>query len=141
MEFITLNQRELLRLRAVQQALDGVRTVAQAAEILSLSTRQVKCLTRRLCLRGAAAFASPQRGKPPNNAFHATVRERVLDLAQSTYKEFGPTFLAEKLAAREQLTISRETLRRWLVEAKPHQDAGERPGATPGSTDVFEEEI
>ena len=131
MELITLNQRELLRLQTTQQVVAGGRTVAEAAAILGLSTRQVKRLSRRLRLHGAAAFASPQRGKTPNNAFDAALHERVLALARSDYEGFGPTFLAEKLAEREEVTISRETLRRWLIEAKMHRPRRRREHPRP----------
>lgn len=131
MELITLNQRELLRLQTAQRVRDGALTVAEAAETLGLSTRQVKRLSQRLRLHGAVAFASPQRGKPPNNALDPTLRERVLDLAQSHYRGFGPTFLAEKLAERDGMTISRETLRRWLIEAKLHRPRRRREKPRP----------
>ncbi len=131
MELITLNQRELLRLQTTQQVVAGGRTVAEAAAILGLSTRQVKRLSRRLRLHGAAAFAFPQRGKTPNNAFDAALHERVLALARSDYEGFGPTFLAEKLAEREEVTISRETLRRWLIEAKMHRPRRRREHPRP----------
>lgn len=121
MELTPLSTRELLRLRTAQQALDGAITLADAAKALGLSIRQVKRLTRRLRIAGAARFASTRRGRPPNNAYNATVRDRVLELARSTYAGFGPTFLAEKLAEREKLQISRETLRQWLVAAHLHR--------------------
>ncbi|MCA1444973.1 hypothetical protein I6F07_33470, partial [Ensifer sp. IC4062] len=39
----------------------------------------------------------------------AIVRER--------YADFGPTLAAEKLAEHDGLTVSRETLRKWMAEA------------------------
>jgi hypothetical protein len=40
----------------------------------------------------------------------------VLRLYEQRYGDFGPTLAAEKLAEREGITISDETLRRWLRE-------------------------
>src|SRR6185312_6342486 len=98
METITLTERELLRCQTAQRVVDGVLSLAQAAMVLDLSTRQVKRLTRRLRIGGAAAFSAARRGQPPNNAFDVELRERILELARTVYAGFGPTFLAEKLA-------------------------------------------
>jgi len=83
LELITLNQRGILRLQTTQQVVAGGCTVAEAAAILCLSTRQVKRLSRRLRLHGAAAVASAQRGKTPNYAFDTALHGRVLVLARS----------------------------------------------------------
>src|SRR5918994_361911 len=41
---------------------------------------------------------------------------RVLGFSER-YADFGPTLAAEKLAERDGLTVSRETLRQWMTEA------------------------
>lgn len=126
-----MSTRELLRLRTAQQVLDKALSLAKAAEVLELSTRQVKRLVRRLRINGPVGFASTDRGRPPNNAFDPAVRERVIGLARSTYVGFGPTFLAEKLLEREKLQISRETLRQWLVAASLHRPRRRRDKPRP----------
>lgn len=131
MEFITMSKKELSRLQTAQRVLDRSMSVAEAATILGLSTRQVKRLTRRLRSGGAESFASPRRSRPPNNAFDASTRARVLDLAQAAYVGFGPTFLAEKLAERDGIAVNRETLRRWLIEAKLHRPRRRREKPRP----------
>ena len=131
MELVTLTKQAILRVQTAQQVLDGATSLAQAAQTLDLSIRQVKRLTRRLRVHGAQAFASPRRGKPPNNAFNAALRERVLNLARTDYAGFGPTFLAEKLAQREKIAINRETLRCWLIEAGLHRPRKRRQKPRP----------
>ncbi len=118
MEPITLTKRDLLRLQTAQRVIDGVLSIAQAAADLTVSTRTVKRLTRRLRIGGAGAFRSMRAGKPPNNAFDPAIRDLVLERARTTYAGFGPTLLAEKLAEREQIDVNRETLRQWLIRAK-----------------------
>src|SRR5665213_559660 len=131
MELTTLTEQELFRLRTVQRIMDQALSVPEAATALGLCARQIKRLVRRLRDRGAAAFASRKRARPPNNAFDPAVRERVLTLARSTYRGFGPTFLAEKLAEREQLHINRETLRHWLIAGGLHRARRRRPHPRP----------
>ena len=38
-------------------------------------------------------------------------------LADPVYRGFGPTLAAEYLHKRHQITVSKETLRRWMVQA------------------------
>jgi transposase len=131
MELLTLTVTELSRLQVAQQVLDRVLSVAQAAELLHLSSRQIKRLTRRLRQQGAAAFGSVRRGRPPNNAIDPLVRERAVELAGSTYRGFGPTLLSEKLAERDDIIVNRETLRQWLIEEKLHRPRRRRRKARP----------
>lgn len=131
MELITLTKQDLLRIRTAQRVLDGALTVAQAAAALDLCARQVKRLTQRLRLQGAAALASRRRRTLPNNAFDPALRERVLTLVRTGYAGFGPTFLAEKLAEREQIVVNRETLRQWLIAEKLHRPRRRRAKPRP----------
>jgi hypothetical protein len=44
-------------------------------------------------------------------------RDHVLDLVRAHYADFGPTFAREKLIERHQVAGSKETLRKWMIEA------------------------
>jgi transposase len=121
MESITLTEKELFRLRIVQRILDGNLHYADASRELNLSRRQAMRLAKRLRHEGPAAFASLKRGRPPNNRLPADVRERVLELIHVQYHDFGPTLLAEKLAERHDICVSRETLRQLLISEKLHR--------------------
>jgi hypothetical protein len=44
-------------------------------------------------------------------------RDHVLDLVRAHYADFGPTFAREKLIERHQVAVSKETLRKWMIEA------------------------
>lgn len=121
METITLTQRELLRLRTTQRIVDRGLSLAEGASALGLSERQLKRLVRRLRECGPAAFASSRRGRSPNNALSSATRERILDLASTTYRDFGPAFLTEKLAERDGISVSRESVRTLLISAGLHR--------------------
>ena len=131
MELITLSKRALSRLQVAQQVLDGNISVIQGAHALSLSTRQVKRLTRQLRIGGAETFASRRLHAPPNNAFDPATKARVLELAQTVYHGFGPTFLTEKLAERDGITLNRETARQWLIGAHVHRPRKRRQHPRP----------
>ncbi len=107
---------ELERLRVLQQVHDGVRRQREAAVALGLSERQLRRLVRRLEEDGAVAVASKRRGKLPNNRVADEIREAVLERCRGDYRGFGPTFLAQTLAERDRIDVSREWLRALLVE-------------------------
>ncbi len=65
---------------------------------------------------GATAIQHKARGKPPNNPIHRAKRDYVLALVKESYSDFGPTLAAEKLAEHHGFKVSRETLRKWMVE-------------------------
>jgi len=41
----------------------------------------------------------------------------VLELVRQNYRDFGPTLAAEVLRERHDIDVSRDTLRKWMVEA------------------------
>jgi len=115
MELVTLTTKEVRRLEVLQALAAGTLRQAQAARILDLSVRQVKRLWRGYRTGGAAGCASARRGHRPNNAIIDDVKARTLQLYRAHYADFGPTFAAEKLRERNGITLSRETLRQWLI--------------------------
>jgi transposase len=90
---------------------------ARAAELLSLSVRQVKRLKKRMREDGEAALAHANRGRPSPRRLPAPVRRSVLRLARTTYAGFNDHHLCEKLREVEGFCLSRETLRRLLRQA------------------------
>lgn len=114
-ETITLSKKEQLRLRVLNLVCIGDITAAEAAQRLRLSLRQIRRLLAAYRLEGADALAHGNRGRKPAVAFSHTVRQQVLERAADLiYAGCNDTHLAELLAEREGLTVSRPTLRRWL---------------------------
>jgi hypothetical protein len=95
---------------------DRVITQRQAAEKLGLCDRQVRRLLRCYERQGAAGLVSRKRGKPSNRRIHPSVKDAILGEIKARYAGFGPTLAAEYLAG-DGFTVSRETLRRWMIEA------------------------
>lgn len=48
-------------------------------------------------------------------------RQRVMEQLRRDYEGFGPTLASEKLAEREGLVVSRETVRRWMIAEGLHE--------------------
>ncbi len=93
-------------------------TVRRASELLRLSYRQTKRLWKRYRDGGEKAVIHRGRGAPSNNHLDSELKEKVLGRYRELYQGFGPTLAVEKLQEEDRLPpISRETLRRWLLEA------------------------
>lgn len=114
---VTMSTRELDRLRVLERVVDKTLSQRAAAEMLGLTTRQLRRLQRAYEAQGAHALASKRRGKPSNRRLAVAFRERVLELVRAHYADFGPTLAAEKLRELHGVAVSVETLRRWMAEA------------------------
>lgn len=110
-----MSEREIQKIEALAQVLDGSLRTATAAHVLDLSQRQVQRLVRKVRDDGALAVQHKLRGRPSNNRISDLKRDYILSLIRSDYPDFGPTLAAETLAARHGVRVSSETLRKWMI--------------------------
>jgi transposase len=101
----------------IRRVLSGKLSVEEAAALLGLSERQVWRLRRRFEESGAVGLWHRNRGKTPPNKIAEAVRERIVALARSRYEGLNDSHLAELLAEREGIRISRRSLQRVLRAA------------------------
>lgn len=113
---IAMSKKELTRLDIVQRVAGKQLRQAEAARLLSLTERQVKRLVRAWREQGAQGLVSKRRGRPSNHSLDAAFKAQTLDALRSRYSGFGPTLAAEYLRA-EDVQVSKETLRNWMIEA------------------------
>jgi hypothetical protein len=114
-DMIVARQGELKRLHVIEKVLEGIIKQVEAAEILSLSGRQIRRIVRRIRSEGSRGIIHRSRGKPSNRRISQRIKERVIHLYRSQYKDFGPTLASEKLLERNGIRINGETLRMWLL--------------------------
>lgn len=87
-----------------------------AASILGIGQRQVWRLLRAFRATGADGLISKKRGRTSNRVTPSEVRQTVMEIVKAQYADFGPTLAAEKLREVHGITLSRETVRAWLIE-------------------------
>jgi hypothetical protein len=112
---IWMSQRERDVLKCLSAVIRGELTQVQAGLLIKRSQRQVQRMIRRLESDGDRSVIHRLRGRPSNNRADPDRRKRVLRLYQKKYAGFGPTLASEKLAQDDQLPMSPETLRGWLM--------------------------
>jgi len=98
----------------IRQTMEQKLTQVQAGTVLGLTTRHIRRLIERVEQAGDQGLAHRGRGTPSNRRIPDTVKRKVLTLYEKRYGDFGPTLAAEKLAECHGISISDETLRRWV---------------------------
>lgn len=116
-DIIMATQEELRRLHVIEKVLEKGLKQVEAAEILSLSWRQIGRMVKRVKKEGQRGIVHRSRGRPSNRKIADQLKEKVIELYRKSYKGFGPTLACEKLLERDGVRISDETLRVWLLES------------------------
>jgi hypothetical protein len=118
MERILMSQQERDWLECLKRARDGVVTQKQAAEKMGVTDRWVRELLGRLKECGDAMVVHGLRGQASNRKIAGEVRAQALQiLSGPDWHDFGPTFASEQLAKRHNISVSKETLRAWMMSA------------------------
>jgi len=113
-DMITMSRRETKRLHIIHQTLDKRITQAKAAELVGLSSRQLRRMIKRVREEGDTGIGHRSRGKASNRRLSPKVKDKVLKLYRSQYRGYGPTFVCEKLLDTHKIKLGDETLRLWL---------------------------
>lgn len=114
---IEMSQKELKRSHIIQKRLEGHLIQKEAALQLDLSVRHVRRLEERMRDEGERGLIHGLRGKPSFRKVPEKIQQKVLRIYEKDYYDFGPTLACEKLAERNKIQISDETLRHWLIGA------------------------
>ena len=113
-----MTQAERDRLVALKKAKKKLITQKQAAEEIGVTERQVRRLLRKLKQKGDRAVIHELRGRPSNRKLAVELEQRaVAVLSDPVYGGFGPTLAAEYLHKKQEITVSKETLRHWMAKA------------------------
>ena len=126
MAVVSMSKQEFSRLEVLLRVQSGRLRVSDACVLIGLQRRQVFRLLRGLKRDGATSLLSKRRGKPSNHRLPAEVRILALSIVRERYADFGPTLAAEKLAEHHGCSVSRETLRGWMIADGLWQDRRHR---------------
>ncbi|HSL52689.1 MAG TPA: ISNCY family transposase, partial [Candidatus Deferrimicrobiaceae bacterium] len=107
-----MSRKEAPRAGLVKAALAGRITNAQGAQALGVSLRQFRRLKARYREAGVRGLVHRLRGRPSPRAVDVELRDRVLELVHTTYRDLNDCHATEKLREVEGLSVSRSTVRR-----------------------------
>lgn len=111
-DVLAMSQRERQRFHLLQMVIKGALSLVKAAATMKVSYRHAKRLAARFRQKGAAGLIHGNRGRLAPNRLPTALREKILALSAQPYGLFNDTHFAEQLAAIEQITVSRETVRK-----------------------------
>lgn len=114
---ITLSQRQLQRFKVMSLVEAGKITLKEAAQKIGRSYRQAKRIWKRVKEEGVKGVIHGNTGKPSNHGTPEELQDKVLQLSQNPYGEFNDTHFTEMLTEREEIRLSRETVRKIRREA------------------------
>lgn len=120
---VSLTQKEQQRLRVVSAIQTGAWSVAEAAQDLGLSERQIRRLRKRYKEEGVAAFMHGNRGRPSAHRIEEELRSQVVELGRGPYAACNDSHMRELLILREGIVLSRASVQRIRRQAgqKPKQ--------------------
>lgn len=127
MENRTMSIKEANRLSIMRQVDKKILTLRKASEELRVCERQTKRIRKRYLAEGEKGLISRHQGKESPNRIDLKLRASVVKILQrEEYIGFGPTLFKEKLRSRHGYYLSKETLRKWMIEeelweAKPQR--------------------
>lgn len=113
---IIMTAKEVKRLETIPKVDEKRLIHREAAQILGCTTRNIRYLLKRYRTEGPAGLLSKRRGKASNRAFSASFKGEVVDIVANKYNDFGPTLAAEMLEERDNIKVSDETIRKWMIE-------------------------
>ena len=112
-----MTQTDRDRLVALKKAQDQKMTQRQAAGELQISERQVRRLLMKLREGGDQAILHGLRGRSNRKIKEVEQNKAIEILSRDVYRGFGPTLAAEYMAKKHQMSVSKETVRKWMRTA------------------------
>jgi transposase len=111
-----MSLRDALRAGVCRQLIEGKVSEVEAAERLSLSVRQVRRHKKRVREEGEGGVIHRSRGRESPRRTPEATRESVVALYRERYSAWNMEHLREQLELVHEMKLSRETLRRVLLD-------------------------
>jgi transposase len=113
---LNLTMQEAERYKVISEVEGGYLKVGEAAEILSLSERQVYRIKARVRREGAGGVIHKSKGKKAPLWLTEKIKDKIDHLYKTKYRGFNLTHMTEFLNMEERIRVSRESVRQILLE-------------------------
>ena len=117
MEYIIMNHKEREQLIMFEKIKNKEISKAEAALQLGMTQRWIRKKYKRYVSNGASGLTHQSRNRISAKRWDNKEKDRAIELLQSKWQGFGPTFATEKLKEIESISVSRETLRKVMIQA------------------------
>lgn len=113
--YITLNKKEVRRLKILHKVMEGEVTQVSASEVLGIGDRQIRNLLEKLRKEGDRGIIHRNREKRSPRKMSSDQEGLIAEIVGRRYADFGPTLAAEKLEECEKIKVSKEKLRQIML--------------------------
>jgi transposase len=129
METLTLTRSEQKTIDMLTRLAARQITVERTAELLGLSTRQVRRKLKRFVAEGVNAIPHGNRGRTPHNVLDPELCARIVKLAgkDGPYHRFNICHMRELLAVNDGIRIGRSTLHKLVYPKAIASDQTDPP--------------
>ncbi len=115
---LIMSEKERSRKAILEKVKSGYIDLTEAAVQMRVVYRQAKRIWKKYLKKGDKGLIHGNRGNSAvGHGFSKIFKEKVIDCYQEIYEGFGPTLASEKLKEKQGKELSRETLRKWIIEA------------------------
>ncbi|MGI6394437.1 MAG: helix-turn-helix domain-containing protein [bacterium] len=111
-----MSKKEVDRLLVLKDLRSKKINQIEASRLLGITDRHVRRLVKSYVMEGKSGLVSKKRGVVSNNKISDRDRAMMMLIVSGHYYDFGPTLACEKLREVHDLHVSRETLRKWMIE-------------------------
>ena len=114
--YITMSQKEVKKYDIIKKTIDKELNGTKAAQLLNLTTRQVRRLKKRVKEKGIKGLIHGHRGQPGNRSLLGSEKQKIIKLLHKDYHDFGPTLATEKLDERHGIKRNKNTIRSIMIK-------------------------
>jgi len=127
-DIIEMRIKELKRLKIIHEAIEKHITQKAAASMIGITERQIRRIIKAVRKEGDKGIIHKSRRKASNRRISEKIKDKILKLYKETYHDFGPTLASEKLLQINNIKVSDESLRKWLIQEGIWKRRRKRPG-------------
>jgi transposase len=113
---LTMSKKEVDRIMIIKQTEENKLTVTEASVMLGISERQIYRILNRVRLEGSKGIIHKLRGRESNRGFPKELKGKIIQIYRKQYWDYGPSLYTEMLTKYHNISLNRETVRRWLRE-------------------------
>lgn len=114
---IIMSQKEILRMPVISKILSKQMKQIEGAKLLNLSPRQINRIIQEAKTKNIhEVLIHKSRGKISKCKVSENLKKKIKKLYVEKYADFKPTFFSEKLAENHDIKLSKETIRKILIE-------------------------
>ena len=116
MTLIAMSIKELDRFQIIKKLIGKHINGTEAANLLHLTTRQIRRLKSKVKQFGPQGLVHSNRGRESHNRINENEKKRIVGLLRKHYHDFGPTFASEKLSENHKINRDSKTVRRIMID-------------------------